>query len=127
MQQHNIIGDKDTSVMTRSKKNVVEILEIDEYSHIAMLSSIEPKHYQDAKDEKDWIIAMKEELEQIEKNDTWILIPRPNHKNVIGSKWIFRNKLDEKGIVTKNKVRLVCKDFAQIAGLDYDETFALVA
>jgi hypothetical protein len=48
-------------------------------------------------------------------------------KNVIGSKWIFKNKLNEQGQVVRNKERLVCKGYAQIEGLDFDETFVLVA
>jgi 3-dehydroquinate dehydratase len=56
--------------------------------------------------------AMDEELDQIEKNDTWELVPRPKNKNVIGTKWVFRNKLNEDGQVTRNKARLVCKGYA---------------
>jgi hypothetical protein len=70
---------------------------------------------------------MDEELDQIEKNDTWELVPRPKNKNVIGTKWVFRNKLNEYGQVTRNKARLVCKGYAQIEGIDFEETFSLVA
>ena len=70
---------------------------------------------------------MNEELDQIERNNTWELMPRPKDKNVIGTKWVFRNKLDENGQVTRNKARLVCKGYAQIEGIDFEETFALVA
>jgi hypothetical protein len=70
---------------------------------------------------------MDEELDQIEKNDTWELVPRPKNKNVIGTKWVFRNKLNEDGQVTRNKARLVCKGYAQIEGIDFEETFSLVA
>jgi hypothetical protein len=55
---------------------------------------------------------MDEELDQIEKNDTWELVPRPKNKNVISTKWIFRNKLNEDRQVTRNKARLVCKGYA---------------
>lgn len=70
---------------------------------------------------------MEEELDQIEKNGTWSLVPRPEHKNVIGTKWVFRNKLNEDGTVIRNKARLVCKGHAQEEGEDYGETFAPVA
>eukprot|EP00253_Pinus_taeda_P035938 PITA_35938 len=70
---------------------------------------------------------MDEELEQIEKNNTWELVPRPKDKNVIGTKWIFKNKLIENGEVIRNKSRLVCKGYAQQEGLDFEETFAAVA
>ena len=70
---------------------------------------------------------MEEELSQIKKNDTWELVPRPKDKNVIGTKWVFKNKLDENGQVTRNKARLVCKGYAQIEGIDFEETYAPVA
>jgi len=55
---------------------------------------------------------MEEELEQIEKNNTGELVPRLKDKNVIGTKWIFKNKLNESGDVIRNKARLVCKGYA---------------
>jgi len=55
---------------------------------------------------------MDEELDQIEKNQNWELVPRLNKKNVISTKWIFCNKLNENGKVIRNKVRLVCKGYA---------------
>jgi hypothetical protein len=70
---------------------------------------------------------MDEELDQIEENDTWELVPRPKNKNVIGTKWVFRNKLNKDGQVTRNKATLVCKGYAQIKGIDFEETFSLVA
>jgi hypothetical protein len=70
---------------------------------------------------------MDEELDQIEKNDTWELVPRPKNKNVIGTKWVFRNKLNEDGHVRRNKARLVCKGYAQIEGVNFEKTFSLVA
>ena len=70
---------------------------------------------------------MKEEISQIENIKTWELVPRPLNKNVIGAKWVFRNKLDEAGNITRNKARLVCKGYAQVEGIDYGETYAPVA
>eukprot|EP00253_Pinus_taeda_P036626 PITA_36626 len=70
---------------------------------------------------------MDDELEQIEKNNTWELVLRPKDKNVIGTKWIFKNKLNENGEVVRNKARLVCKGYAQQEGIDFEETFAPVA
>jgi hypothetical protein len=69
---------------------------------------------------------MDEELDQIEKNDTWELVPRPKNNNVIGTKWVFRNKFNEDGQVTRNKARFVCKEYAHIEGIDFEETFAPV-
>jgi hypothetical protein len=70
---------------------------------------------------------MNDELDQIEKNNVWEMVHRPEGKNVIGSKWIFKNKLNEQGQVVRNKARLVCKEYAQIERHDFDETFAPVA
>ena len=50
-------------------------------------------------------------------------VPRPSDKNVIGSKWVFKNKLNEQGQIVRNKARLICKGYAQIEGQDFDETF----
>ncbi|CAM8893012.1 unnamed protein product [Rhodiola kirilowii] len=50
---------------------------------------------------------MQEELHQFERNEVWRLVPRPKDKNVIGTKWVFRNKMDDKGVVVRNKARLV--------------------
>jgi hypothetical protein len=69
----------------------------------------------------------EEELNQIEKNETWELLPRSTDTNVIGTKWVFRNKLNEYGQVIRNKSRLVCKFYAQVEGIDFKETFAPVA
>jgi hypothetical protein len=53
-------------------------------------------------------------------------VPCPKH-NIVGTKWVFRNKQDEHSVVTRNKARLVAKGYAQVAGLDFEENFALVA
>ena len=57
----------------------------------------------------------------------WELVEKPENYPVIGTKWVFRNKLDENGIVIRNKARLVAKGYNQEEGIDYEETYALVA
>jgi hypothetical protein len=69
---------------------------------------------------------MQEELNNFKRNEVWSLVPRPK-QNVVGTKWVFRNKQDEHVVVTINKARLVAKGYAQVAGLDFEETFAPVA
>jgi hypothetical protein len=74
----------------------------------------------------DWVLAMQEELNNFKMNEVWSLVPRPK-QNVVGTKWVFRNKQNEHGVVTRNKAQLVAKSYAQVAGLDFEETFAPVA
>ena len=81
-------------------------------SETCLLSMKEPKIVRDAIEDDEWYKATEEEIQQIEKNNTWSLVPRPEDKNVIGTKSVFRNKLDENGEVTRNKARLVCKGYA---------------
>ena len=87
-----------------------------------MVSEFEPNTAKDALNEESWIEAMNEEIENIEKNKIWTIVHRPKDKHVIGTKWVFKNKLNEKGEVSRNKVRLVCKGYAQEEGIDYGET-----
>ena len=61
------------------------------------------------------------------RNDVWELVPRPTGVNVIGTKWIFKNKSDEYGTIIRNKSRLVAQGYIQVEGVDFDETFAPVA
>jgi hypothetical protein len=68
---------------------------------------------------------MEEELNNFKRNEVWELVPRPK-QNVIGTKWVFRNKQDEFGVVTKNKARLVGKGYTQVEGLNFGETYAPV-
>ena len=71
-------------------------------------------------------MVMQEELNNFERNQVWSLVERPKNY-VIGTKWVFRNKQDEHGVVTRNKARLVAQGFTQVEGLDFEETYALVA
>ena len=70
---------------------------------------------------------MHEELHQFVRNDVWELVPRPKGVNVIGTKWIFKNKSDEHGAVIRNKSRFVAQEYTQMEGIDFNETFAPVA
>jgi hypothetical protein len=69
---------------------------------------------------------MQEEFNNFTRNEVCHLVPRPN-QNVLGTKWVFRNKEDEHGVVTRNKSQLVAKGYSQVKGLNFDETYALVA
>ncbi|KAI3673186.1 hypothetical protein L6452_39302 [Arctium lappa] len=87
----------------------------------------EPKKTDDSLRDPNWVNAMQEELTEFTCNKVWNLVPRSSDKTVIGTKWVFRNKLDEHGTVTRNKARLVAQGYRQEEGIDYDETFAPVA
>ena len=71
-------------------------------------------------------MAMQEDLSQFERNNVWELVPKPEHQSIIGTKWVFRNKMDESGVVVNNKVRLVAQGYNQEERIDFDKTFALV-
>lgn len=73
------------------------------------------------------LLDMQEELIQFKCNDVWDLILRPYDKTIIGTKWVFRNKLDENGIISNNKARLVVREYSQAEGIDYEETYAPIA
>ncbi|GJZ18774.1 retrovirus-related pol polyprotein from transposon TNT 1-94 [Tanacetum coccineum] len=88
---------------------------------------MEPKNVNEALKDESWVVAMQEELNQFVANDVWELVPLPISQSVIGTKWVFRNKLDENGIVSRNKARLVAQGYNQQEGIDYDETYAPVA
>ncbi|GJY94777.1 putative ribonuclease H-like domain-containing protein [Tanacetum coccineum] len=87
----------------------------------------EPKKVIHALKDPSWIEAMQEELLQFKLQEVWTLVELPNRKRAIGTKWVFRNKKHERGIVIRNKARLVAQRYTQEKGIDYDEVFAPVA
>jgi hypothetical protein len=70
---------------------------------------------------------MHEELENFERNQVWTLVNPSRDVNVIGTKWVFKNKQGEDGEIVRNKARHVAQGFSQVEGLDFGETFAPVA
>ena len=109
--ENQIIGDKNKGVHTRRK-----FIKASEQSQIAFLLMIEPKNCEEDNEYEDWIRAMNEELDQIEKNNSWEFVPRPADKNVIGYKWVFKNKMNEQGQIVRNTAQLVCNGYAQVEG-----------
>jgi hypothetical protein len=99
-----ILGDISKGVTTSSRlANFCE--------HYSFVSSIEPFRVEEALQDPDWVLAMQEELNNFKRNEVWSLVPRPK-QNVVGTKWVFRKKQDEHGVVTRNKARLVAKGYA---------------
>jgi hypothetical protein len=116
---NSILGDIHKRVTTRSR--VAHLCE-----HYSFVSSIEPYRVEDALRDLDWVVAMQYELNNFTRDEVWHLVPHPN-QNLVGTKWVFRNKQDEHGVVIRNKARLVAKEYSQVEGLDFDETYAPVA
>jgi hypothetical protein len=99
-------------------------------SYIAMVSSIresEPSTFEEATSRQVWRDAMMEEYNSIMKNDVWEVVPRPEGKSVVTSKWLYKLKHAVDGSIEKYKARFVAQGFSQFEGVDYDETFAPVA
>jgi hypothetical protein len=117
----NVIGDVRKGISTRRQLATF-------CSHHAFISHIEPQKVYEALEDPDWLEAMHEELNNFKRNKVWTLVERPKEcRNVIGTRWIFKNKQDANGIVIHNKARLVAQGFSQVEGVDYGETFAPVA
>nr|GFB01641.1 putative ribonuclease H-like domain-containing protein [Tanacetum cinerariifolium] len=91
------------------------------------LSQEEPKRVHQALKDPSWIEAMQKELLHFKMQKVWILVDLPYGKRAIGTKWVYRNKKDERGIVIRNKARLVAQGHTQEEGIDYEEVFASVA
>ncbi|GAA0181582.1 hypothetical protein LIER_42280 [Lithospermum erythrorhizon] len=121
----NIIGRLEEDMTTRKKDRVDYRKMIGLLEETCFISKEEPKDVKAALIDEHWINAMQEELVQFEKNDVWELVPRPDNYNVIGTKWIFMNKSDELGNVTRSKARLVAQGNTQIKGVDFEKTFVL--
>jgi hypothetical protein len=101
---NSILSDIHKGVTTRSR--VTHFCE-----HYSFVSSIVPYRVEYALRDSDWVLAMQEELNNFTRNEVWHLVPCPN-QNVVGTKWVFRNKQDEHGVVTRNKARLVAKGYS---------------
>ncbi|KAK8942719.1 hypothetical protein KSP39_PZI008773 [Platanthera zijinensis] len=115
-----IIGDPRQGVQTRSRSQSTVL-------HSSFLSQMEPKKFEEVIQDLHWTDAMQEELNQFRRCNVWELVPKPRGHNIIGTKWIYRNKLDKNGVIVKNKARLVAKGYRQEEGIDFDQTFAPVA
>ncbi|GJR50046.1 putative ribonuclease H-like domain-containing protein [Tanacetum coccineum] len=139
-----ILGDPTSAVQTRGKIQKASSAQQALVSYIhkqirtnhkdhqnclfaCFLSQEEPKTISQALQDESWVEAMQEELLQFKLQQVWILVDLPFGKKAIGTKWVFRNKRDERSIVVKNKARLVAQGHRQEEGIDYDEVFAPIA
>jgi hypothetical protein len=107
----NILGDIKKWVTTRLRVAIF-------CQHHSFVSSLEHFKVEDALRDPDWVVIMPEELNNFKCNKVWSLVERPK-LNVAGTKWVFCNKQDEHGVVTRNKERLVAKSYSLVEGLDF--------
>ncbi|GJY45328.1 putative ribonuclease H-like domain-containing protein [Tanacetum coccineum] len=127
-----ILGDPKSAVQTRSKVNkssgahaFVSYIQKQrrnnhkDFQHClfaCFLSQIEPKKISEALEDESWVDAMQEELLQFKIQKVWILVDLPYGKKAIGTKWVYRNKKDERGVVVRNKARIeAINDFLAFA------------
>ncbi|GJR23286.1 putative ribonuclease H-like domain-containing protein [Tanacetum coccineum] len=135
-----IIGDLNSAPQTRRITNNLEehglfnsVQQITNHKYFqnclfaCLLSQEEPKKGIHTLKDPSWIEAMQEEFLQFKLQEVWTLVDLPNGKRAIGTKWVYRNKKDVRGIVIKNKARLVAQGYIQEEGIDYDEVFIPVA
>ncbi|KAL0537384.1 hypothetical protein IC582_026362 [Cucumis melo] len=120
----SIIGDPLARITTRRKEKVDYTKMIVDLCYV---SAIEPTSIENALKDEYSINVMQEELLQFKRNNVWTLVPKPNGATVIGTKWIFKNKTDESRSIIRNKACLVAQGYAQVEGVDFDETFAPLA
>ncbi|GJS41061.1 ribonuclease H-like domain-containing protein [Tanacetum coccineum] len=138
---NQVIGDLQSATQTRKMtKNLEEYgfvtttlkqktshKDLQNCLFVCFLSQEEPKNVVQALKDPSWIEAMQEELLQFKLQEVWTLVELPNRKRAIGTKWVFKNKKDERGIVIKNKARLVAQGYTQEEGIDYYEVFAPIS
>ncbi|GKB22409.1 retrovirus-related pol polyprotein from transposon TNT 1-94 [Tanacetum coccineum] len=119
----NIIGEVERPVSTRHQLHKQALF----CYYDAFLTSVKPKNYKDTLTQACWIEAMQEELNEFEHLEVWELVPHPDKVMVITLKWIHKVKLVELGGILKNKARLGARGYRQEEGIDFEESFVLVA
>ncbi|MCO5559501.1 hypothetical protein L7F22_013102 [Adiantum nelumboides] len=129
VQQHK--GDQITehmvNAMTGLSQRDREDQSLDEEFGIPAVKTPVPTCFEDVIGNENWEIAMDEEMVALGVNQTWELVQLPEGKEAIGCKWVYKVKHKVDGTIEKFKARLVAKGYAQTYGIDYEETFALVA
>ncbi|GKC70771.1 retrovirus-related pol polyprotein from transposon TNT 1-94 [Tanacetum coccineum] len=117
------ISDPSKHVMTQKRLQT----DPEVYMYALTVSAIKPKNIKEAMSDHNWIESMQDELHQFERLDVWELVPRPDRKNIIAVKWLWKNKSDAENIAIRNKYRLVAKGYKQEEGIDFEESFAPVS
>jgi len=94
--------------------------------HTQLSQYSEPKSYEEADKQSEWVQAMNKEIEALSNNNTWDLVDLPIGKKAISSKWVYKVKLKSDGTLERFKARLVIRGFTQQYGIDYQEVFSPV-
>ncbi|KAI3723478.1 hypothetical protein L2E82_35084 [Cichorium intybus] len=110
----NVIGLLADGVQTRCQSG-----HVNECLYSCFISQIESKNVEMSLNEPSWVDAMHEELNQFEKLKVWQLVELPEGKKSLDTRWVFRNKQDDSGVIVRNKALLVVRGFRKIEGLDY--------
>jgi hypothetical protein len=87
----------------------------------------EPTYFEEAISKKEWGVAMTKEYQSIIKNNVWKIVPKPNSKDLVSSRWIFKIKHATDGSIEKYRETFVACGFSQKEGIDYEETFSPIA
>nr|GEW20240.1 putative ribonuclease H-like domain-containing protein [Tanacetum cinerariifolium] len=130
------IGNMETTITSKEMEEQSFIATIHQKTNLTLLqfclfsyflSQVKPKKISNPLQDSSWVEAMQEELLQFKIQNVWSLIDYPKGVRPIGIKWVLKNKKDERGIVIRNKARLVAQGHTKEEGIDYDEVFAPVA
>ncbi|KAD0286868.1 hypothetical protein E3N88_44505 [Mikania micrantha] len=118
---------------TRSKAGIFKPIHKPDFVHTqhhslyaALFAKADPTSFKIAAKEREWVMAMRKEIDALHQNKTWTLVLRPENTNIVGSKWIFRTKYLSDGTIERHKARLVAQGFTQVPGIDYSQTFSPV-
>lgn len=127
----NIGNDEDFEMKDLQQESIedVDMRDLEEEGCLFVNVSKEPRNYEEvkrSKEKENWLFAMKEEIDSLEQNKTWVLVDEPKGRKFLDNKWIFKIKRNLDGSVERYKARLVIRGFGQINGIDYGETYSPV-
>ncbi|GJV67031.1 retrovirus-related pol polyprotein from transposon RE1 [Tanacetum coccineum] len=106
-------------------KHIADLSSLTTYPlHVALASVIEPRGFKSVMNDPKWVSVMNEEIQVLQQNKTWKLVPRSCSKNIVGLKWVFHVKYNSDGTIERYKARLVAQGYTQIPGRDYSHTFS---
>ena len=129
VEQNQSVQQNQTRQNQISRINQFSDSEDDDIDELALLGTYqnEPKSYKEARNSPDWphwLTAMGVEIDQLNKQKTWIIVDLPPNRTALKTRWVYKIKTNKNNKIIKYKARWVVKGFSQIYGIDYEETFA---